>query len=159
MLELLMSKPHITTFFVKLVDKSVFNLPKVWEGIFVKYFGSDQTKYQIVADRLKFVVQKYVKYKAWPSKFDGIGLEETDSDSKYDNPDFYWKTWKNRDRNVWDKNPNRNPTHAEIAERVMYQSMRVGILNKLLQDYARRKGKPVPKVVTPEQFLKEAGRK
>lgn len=145
-----MSKSDATIFSVKLADKSVFNLPKEWESVFIDYYGSGQTNYQVVADRLKFVVQKYVRHKAWPSKYDGIGLEEIDNDSKYDNPDFYWETWKSRDK---------KPTQAEIADQVMYQSMRVGILNKSLQDYANRKGKQVPRVVTPEQFLKEVSRK
>lgn len=144
-------------FSVKFNDDSTFRLPKGWKSIFIKYFGSDPDKYGQVADRLRFLVEKYVKHKAWPSKFDGIGLEREDeqNDSKYDNPEFYWETWDSRERNPWDLDPERDPTHAEIAEQVMYQSMRVGILGKIMKDVAKKTGKPPVRVVTPEQFLKE----
>lgn len=37
----------------------------------------------------------------------------------------------------------------------MYQSLRVGLLQKALQAIAEERGRPAPRVVTPEQFLRE----
>ena len=161
-------------FAVSFEDGSSFVLPTDWEDVFVSYFGADRRKYGDLADRLRFVVGKYLEHRAWPSKFDGIALEDEDAlgDSKYDSPDFYAESWEDH----WAKvsrlssvpgaaetpkdtklhlRTSRPPTWAEIAEDVLYQHMRPGILQKALDEYSRREGGKAPRVVTPEQLLKE----
>ena len=139
-------------------DGSRFILPKPWEDVFVDYFGPDAEVYAEVADRLHFVVGKYVAHRAWPSKFDGIGLEEElGDDSKYDHPDFYWEHWDDwRETELeWGGRSIHTPTWADVAEAVLYYHMRSGILQKVLNEVAKKEGVNPIRVVTPEQLLKE----
>jgi hypothetical protein len=79
---------------------------------------------------------KYIEHRAWPGKFGGIGLEdEEDSPDRYDNPDFYWEHWDDWGEDgrswLWGDGPTSvPPTHAEVAEAVLYQSMRVGLMQQ-----------------------------
>lgn len=76
-------QPEIHLFSVSFADGSRFTLPSGWEAVFVSSFGSDPVAYSVVATRLRFVVGKYVEQRAWPSKFDGISLDdEITDDSK-----------------------------------------------------------------------------
>jgi len=140
-------------FIVPFDDGSVFELPEEWEPVFVDYFGPNPESYKAVEVRLRFITGKYMEHKAWPSKFDGIGVEIS-GDEKYDEPNFYWETWEDSldYRQEWS---GRAPTWSEVAEAVLYQQMRPGILQKVLQDYAEKTGKPAPRVVTPRELLRE----
>jgi hypothetical protein len=144
-------------FALSLPDDSEFELPVEWEDVFVDYFGPNPAFHPQVAERLVYVTGKYVEHRAWPSKFDGIGFE-IESDLRYDDPDFYWEHW-----DEWEEAGlqwgNRTihvpPNWAEVAEAVLYQQMRPGILQKILQQMAEETGRPAPRVVTPEQLLRE----
>lgn len=78
-------------------------------------------------------------------------------DEYYDDPDFYfeyWKDWREEDR-MWGFGENIRkldipPKWAEVAEAVLYQSIRGGLLQKALQQLESK-----TKVVTPKQFLRE----
>lgn len=149
---------------VKFQDASEFSLPQDWEDVFVDYYGSNPDFYPSVAEKLRFVTGKYVENKAWPSKFDGLQFEVEEEetgkkigDEKYDDPEFYWEKWE--DWGVegieWGlprrklQNP---PKWSDVAEAVMYQSMRGGLLQKALL----RMGSQT-RVVTPKQFIREMG--
>ncbi len=123
-------------FSVTFQDGSTFVLPKEWEDVFADYYGQNRARYPALAERLSFVVGKYVAHRAWPSKFDGFGVE-TEDDSRYDDPDFYfehWDEWGERGRD-WGDRTIGTPTGADIAEAIMYQSMRGGIMQKALDTY------------------------
>src|SRR5262249_15296623 len=83
-------------FRVMFEDGSVFTLPQEWEGVFVEYFGVDVSGYKKLAERVRFVTGKYIKNRAFPSKFDGLQWQDDDKpfeDSVYDDPEFYWERW------------------------------------------------------------------
>jgi hypothetical protein len=143
-------------FEVSFADGSRFALPREWEDVFADSFGFNPAVRPEVEARLRFLVAKYEEHRAWPSKFDGIGVDD-ETDARYDNPDFYWERWDDRqgaDR-LWVGLPPGTPTSAEVAEAVMYQEMRPGLLQKALQAMAEETGRPAPRVLTPEQFLRE----
>ncbi len=146
-------------FSVTFQDGSTFTLPKEWEDVFADYYGQNAASYTALADRLRFVVGKYVAHRAWPSKFDGFGIEAED-DGRYDDPDFYfehWDEWGDRGRD-WGDRTIGTPTWADLAEAVIYQSMRSGIMQKALDTYAKETGTKAPRVMTPEQLLEEMKR-
>lgn len=154
-------KPYIPLLSVEFEDKSRFDLPQEWEDVFVDYYGHDPKFYPEVAGRLKFVTGEYVEHRAWPSKFDGLQYEiEEDEivkevgDEKYDDPEFYWQPW-DKEEIIWGSGDQGRkveipPSFAEIAEAVMYFSMRSGLLQKYLQQLGSK-----TRVVNTEQFLKE----
>ena len=143
-------------------DKSEFILSEEWEDVFVDYFGPNPEVYPTVAQRIRFVAGKYVEHKAWPSKFDGLqytGDEDEGKpsvgDEKYDDPEFYWEHWDNwtEEDRMWGFGENLRrlevpPKCAEVAEAVLYQGMRGGLLQKVLQQMGAK-----TQVVTPKQFL------
>jgi hypothetical protein len=63
-------------FDVSFADGSCFILPEAWKAVFVDYYGADSARYPLLAAQLRYVVGKYIEHRAWPSKFDGIGLED-----------------------------------------------------------------------------------
>src|SRR5712692_1878639 len=75
-------------------DGSLFELPKEWEDVFVDYCGQNPKLYARLAERVRFVLGKYIEHRAWPSKFDGIGMEGVEGDTKFDEDDFYWERWE-----------------------------------------------------------------
>lgn len=136
-------------------DGSRFVLPEVWEDVFADTFGFNPDILPEVETRLRFLVAKYEDHQAWPSKFDGIGMDdESEDDLRYDVSDFYWEHWDD-ERHIWTDRPVGTPTSAAIAEAVLYQSMRGGLMQKALQTLAEETGRPAPRVVTPEQLLRE----
>lgn len=141
-------------------DQSTFALPEQWSDVFAEYFGDNPENYARVEVRLRFIVGKYAEHRAFPSKFDGIGLDD-ESDRKYDNPDFYFESWDESRalKAAGIEKPMREPTLAEIAEAAMYQTLRLGLMQKALNQMAKAKGQPAPRVLTPEQFLSEMNRK
>jgi hypothetical protein len=143
-------------FAVDFEDGSRFELPDEWQDVFVDYYGFDAVQYPALADRLRFVTGKYVAFQAWPTKYDGLGLEDL-GDAQYDTADHYfelWSEWGTTGRQ-WGKRTIVAPTFADVAEAVMYQSMRSGILGKALQAEAERTGTRPVRVVSPAQFVKE----
>lgn len=146
-------------FVVSFEDGSRFVLPADWEDVFVSYFGSDTSGYADIAGRLRFVVGKYLEHRAWPSKFDGIAIEDEEAagDSKYDSPGFYGESWIEwgEEGHAWGDQVIHTPTWAQVAEALLYQHMRSGILQKALDEHAKREGGKAPRVVTPEQLLVE----
>ncbi len=141
-------------FRVKFRDDSAFELLPEWESIFIDYYGRDTGRHARLAERLKFLVDKYAEHQAWPSKFDGIGIEEA-GDEHFDDPDFYFEHWDEwgTEGKIWGKRKIQHPTLADLAEAALYQEMRSGILQKALNKLAEKSGQPAPSVMTPEQFL------
>jgi hypothetical protein len=83
--------------------------------------------------------------------------EEVTDDSRYDDPEFYmesWDEWGERGR-AWGKRTIHYPTQADIAEALLYQAMRGGLMQKALNEYAKEKGIRAPRVVNPKRFLEE----
>lgn len=147
-------------FSVTFPDGSVFNLPREWEDVFVDYYGQNPETYPQVTERLRFVVGKYIEHRAWPTKFDGLqftGEEEEElGDEKYNDPEYYWKHWENWGEAgmEWGDRGSRRiikePTQADVAEAVIYYSIRGGLLQKALQQMGAK-----TRVITPRRFLKE----
>lgn len=138
-------------------DGSRFELPTEWEDVFVDYFGAGESGHAQLAERIHYVVSKYIEHRAWPSKFDGITMEEVTDDSRYDDPEFYmerWDEWGEAGR-AWGDHAIHHPTQADIAEALLYQAMRGGLMQKALDEYAKEKGIRAPRVVKPNKFLKE----
>ncbi|MFN2638160.1 MAG: hypothetical protein ABR585_14165 [Gemmatimonadaceae bacterium] len=138
----------------------MLNLPAVWEDVFLQYFGTDPVEYKSIADWLVFVTKKYMEHEAFPSKFDGLAWMDDGRPidaAAYDDPDFYWEkwdTWENRQKE-WRRGSGTisiPPTWADVAEGVMYQAMRSGLLQAALQQMGAK-----TRVVSPEKFLKEVG--
>ncbi|MGH2536017.1 MAG: hypothetical protein ACRDHL_01335, partial [Candidatus Promineifilaceae bacterium] len=74
-------------FSLSFADGSRFVLAEEWEEVFVAYYGADPAAYAPLAERLRTVAGKYNEHQAWPSKFDGAGLETKGQDiSRYDDP-------------------------------------------------------------------------
>lgn len=144
-------------FSLSFADGSHFVLPEEWEEVFVATYGADPAAYPPLAERLRYIVGKYIEHRAWPSKFDGLGLETESPDiGRYDDPDFYFEHWDDlaREGFAWDGRPlSVPPTWTEVAEAVLYFSMRAGLLQQALDRLAKEQGKEAPQVVTPEQFL------
>ena len=112
-----------------------------------------------LGERVRFVTGKYIEHCAWPSKFDGItfGEEELEGDRRFDDPDFYWEHWDDWGEagRRWGDSTIHTPTSAEVAEAVLYQSMRLGILQKAFNEIAKKDGTKPIRVLTPEKFLRE----
>jgi hypothetical protein len=142
-------------------DGSLFELPNEWEDVFVDSYGQNPKVYARLAERVRFVLGKYIEHQAWPSKFDGIDMEEGEGDTKFDEDDFYWERWVDWGEagREWDGRKILKPTWAEIAEAMLYQSMRRGILQEALDEMATKEGQKQARVVTPEEFLDELNRK
>lgn len=145
-------------------DGSVFVLPKRWEDVFVDTFGFEPARYPEVNERVTFVTGKHVAHRAFPAKggLDGIyrqgkiGWDVEDTDDALDDPDFYmehWDDWGPEGRALEDRRITNPPTHAQIAEGVMYQLLRGGILQKRLQ--RRAEGGAQWHVVDAEGLLRE----
>jgi hypothetical protein len=142
-------------------DGSLFTLPTEWEQVFIAYFGHGSEAHQQIAERLRFVVEKYRGHRAWPSKFDGMLQADRDDDSKYDDPTFYaecWDDWKIERRKWGIRTITNPPTKAEICDAVLYQHMRSGLMQQVLNRMAEEKGIVPPRVITPKQFLEELER-
>jgi hypothetical protein len=142
-------------------DGSRLTLPQVWENVFLADFGADPTTYDQIAERLRFVVGKYIAYRAWPTKFDGLLHDASDDDRRYDDPDFYfehWDEWKETGKAWGTRTITDPPTWADVAEAVMYQQLRAGLMQQASQEVAAQNGVTPPKVLTPEQFLYELER-
>lgn len=144
-------------FSLSFADGSHFVLPEAWEPVFIAYYGADSAAYPALAEQLVYVVDKYIEHRAWPSKFDGIGTEREGEDiNQYDDPNFYLEHWDDLDTEelMWGGRPlSVSPTWAEVAEAVLYQSMRAGLLQQALDRLAAEQGIEAPRVVTPERFL------
>ena len=54
---------------------------------------------------------------------------------------------------VWGDREIHRPTLADLAEGVVYQQLRPGILQKALNEMAAHSGQRAPRVLTPEQFV------
>src|SRR5712692_4514290 len=113
-------------------DGSLFSVPEPWRDIYRQRFDAvDPAEFE---ERLHFVVGKYREHRATPSKFDGIGCKE-EGDAKYDDPAYYFEFWE--ESREYRSEP---PSMSEIAEGVLYQVMRSGIMQKALDDYAAEHG-------------------
>lgn len=144
-------------FWMDFSDGSRLELPKEWEDVFVDYFGEGENSHRQLAERIRFIVPKYIEHRAWPSKYDGITMEEAKDDSRYDDAEFYmesWDEWGEAGR-AWGARTIQQPTQADIAEALLYQAMRGGLMQKALIAYAQENGVDAPRVVTPKQFLDE----
>ncbi len=138
-------------------DGSRLDLPTEWEDVFVDYFGEGEKGHALLAERIRFIVGKYVEHRAWPSKFDGIAMEDARDDSQYDDSEYYfesWDEWGDAGR-AWARRTLHHPTNADIAEALLYQAMRGGIMQKALNEMAKKDGRRPTRVVTPKQFLEE----
>lgn len=144
-------------FSLSFADGSQFVLPEAWEQVFIAYYGADSAAYPALAEQLVYVVSKYIEHRAWPSKFDGIGTEREGEDiNQYDDPNFYFERRDDLDSEelIWgSRSLSLPPTQAEVAEAVLYQSMRAGLLQQALDTLANERGIEAPRVVTPERFL------
>lgn len=130
-------------------DGSLFVVPAPWREVYERYFGAlDPAEFEA---RLRFLVGKYVEHRANPSKFDGIGISE-ETDTKYDDPAFYAEGW---DDAVALESVRTAPTMASLAEGVLYQAMRVGLLQKMADDYAAEHGTKPIRVITLDELLHE----
>lgn len=133
-------------------DGSLFVVPAPWREVYETYFGAaDPAELEA---RLRFVVGKYVEHRAIPSKFDRIAVT-AESDARYDDPAYYVESWD--DQNEWRGPTDHRPTMARIAEGVLYYAMRVGLLQKVANDYASEHGTKPIRVMTVEQLLEEEG--
>jgi hypothetical protein len=144
-------------FSLSFADGSHFVLPDAWEQVFIAYYGADPAAYPALAEQLVYVVGKYIEHRAWPSKFDGICTETEGEDiNQYDDPNFYFEHWDDLDTEKLMRGGRPlsvSPTWAEVAEAVLYQSMRAGLLQQALNTLANEQGMEAPRVVTPERFL------
>ncbi len=132
-------------------DGSLFVVPAPWREVYERYFGAaDPAELEA---RLRFVVGKYVEHRAIPSKFDGIAVTAED-DARYDDPAYYAESWD--DQHEWERTE-RVPTMARIVEGVLYYAMRVGLLQKMANDYAAEHGTKPIRVMTVEQLLEGEG--
>lgn len=131
-------------------DGSLFVVPEAWRDVYRKYFGgTDATQLE---SRLRFVVAKYVAHQATPSKFDGIGVA-AEGDDRYDDPAFYTESWADSE---WSSRHGQDtPSMASIAEGVLYFAMRVGLLQKMANEYAVAQGTKPIRVMTVEELLRE----
>lgn len=131
-------------------DGSLFVVPAPWREVYERYFGAADAA-ELEA-RLRFVVGKYMAHGAIPSKLDGIGVTEQ-GDSRYEDPAYYAECWD--DQGGLDRAAGP-PTMAAVAEGVLYQAMRVGLLQKMADDYAAAHGTKPIRVITVEQLLEES---
>lgn len=135
-----------------LSDGTTFTLPTEWEQAYARVF--DNTYPTVVAERLNFLTGKYAEHKTSPSKFDGIGcggpVSEDEGfeghihkgDDRYDCERFYLGGQEMR-------------TLAESAHEVMYQNLRIALMQQALDSYAQEHGTKPIRVLTPEQLLEE----
>lgn len=65
-----------------------------------------------------------------------------------------WDEWGEAGR-AWGKRTIHHSTRPDIAEALLYQAMRGGLMQKALDEYAKEKGIRAPRVVNPKKFLKE----
>jgi hypothetical protein len=130
-------------------DGSLLSVPAAWRDVYERRFAATPPK-QLEA-RLRFVVGKYIEHRAMPSKFDGIGVEEA-GDAKYDDPAYYFDLW---DDPLWGSPLAETPSMSQIAEEVLYQRLRSGLMQKALDQYAAEHGTKPIRVVTPEELLDE----
>lgn len=130
-------------------DGSIFVVPAEWREVYDKYFGAADPAE--VEARLRFVVSKYMEHEAFPTKFDGIGVA-AEGDARYDDPAYYFETWDDADE--WERR-DRPPTMAAVAEAVLYQAIRVGLMQQAANDYAAAHGTTPIRVLTPDQLLDE----
>ncbi len=152
-----MENTRYPLFVMEFSDGSRFDLPQHWEDVFVDYFGEGESGHALLAERIRCIVIKYVEHHAWPSKLDGITMEDVKDDSKYDDPEYYmesWDDWEEKGR-AWGDRTIHHPTNADIAEALLYQAMRMGLMQKALDEHAKKKGIRPPRVVTPKRFLEE----
>lgn len=121
-------------------DESVFILPKDWEPVFIDYFGANPKNYTAVAERLRFIVQKYKDHSAFPDKFDGFDMEdEIESMTVYDNPRYYYEEdrgdWEDRweSEHKGEEHNEKKHTMAEIAKQILYLAMRAGVMQQAIE--------------------------
>lgn len=132
-------------------DGSLFVVPVPWRDVYEMYFGAaDPAELEA---RLRFVVGKYMEHRAIPTKFDGIGVTE-EGEARYDDPAYYAERWDDPHSRERLDEP---PTMATVAKAVLYQAMRVGLLQKMANDYAAEHGTKPIRVLTAEQMLAELG--
>lgn len=142
-------------------DGSTFKLPVDWEDVFMDRFGFNQEVYPAVIERLMFVANKYIEHQAWPDKLDGIFLGEREDElgeSKYDTYDYYeefWCDWGEAGLEWGEERIFDPPTAAQVAKAVMYQQLRIGIMQKALDNYREQYGGKYVQVLTPEGFARE----
>jgi len=130
-------------------DGSFFSVPTGWREVYARYFGTvDPVEFEA---RLRFVVGKYRAHRAMPSKFDGIGCEE-EGDANYDDHEYYFERWDDPASEEYRGEP---PSMAEAAEQVLYQSIRSGLMQQALDDYAADHGTKPVRVLTPDELLQE----
>jgi len=123
-------------------DGSHLSIPEPWRPAY------DQRLRDVdpagFAARLRFLTEKYVEHHATPSKFDGLGMVAED-DTRFDDPGFYFEPWD-------EPTP---PTMAQVAEEVVYQIIRLALMQHVVDEEARRSGRPAIRVLTPEEFLRQ----
>jgi hypothetical protein len=130
-------------------DGSLLSVPAAWRNVYERRYR-DMPSGEVDA-RLRFVAGKYFEHRAMPSKFDGIGVEAT-GDDRYDDPAYYVDLWDEPFRGEPLTEP---PSMSQIAEEVLYQSIRSGLMQEALDDYAAEHGTKPIRVVTPEELLEE----
>ena len=61
-------------------------------------------------------------------------MKEAGGDAKYDAPDYYWEHWDDwgEEGRAWSNRAIHHPTHADLAEALLYQGMRSGLMQKAL---------------------------
>ena len=127
-------------FSLRFIDGSVFNLPDGWQEAFIIRLGETNKQILAVKKRMRYVTGKYYEHRAWPSKFDGLsplpeGYNNND-DSRYECDDFYLEKWgEGRYAGLILDDPVTNPpAMAKIAEQLMYQVLRITLMQQALRD-------------------------
>jgi hypothetical protein len=135
--------PRTIDFAVTFEDGTVFELPLAWHDVFVDEFGFDHHRYPDVALRLREIAERYHAHKAWPSRYDGRFTDDDSSDR------YYFQHWDDDDSDE-PYDPEHPPSMADVAWRVMYQDLRVMLMQKSLQELGSHS-----LVMTIEQFIQE----
>lgn len=144
-------------------DGSVLSMPEEWEAVFIAKYGSETKTLEHITERIRYITGKYVENQAWPSKFDGLHPNvDPDDPNPYENPDYYvehWEDWPESGLEGWGENAVQTPpTWAQVADAVVYQGIRLGLMQKAMDRIAAKEGVKAPRVFSPQQFLDELER-
>lgn len=129
--------PPIIGFELTFEDGSRFRMPEDWDDVFGDYSHHNPEFHPKIAERLCFLAGKYKEHQAMPSWLDCYG---PDDDSQLDDDSSYHLKWYdfNNEHNCREFTPWREtplqmpPTQADIAEALLYYTMKDRLLQKRL---------------------------
>jgi hypothetical protein len=130
------NQPRQITFTIIMDDGSIFNVPPAWNDLLYIKYGDDAQQLTMLKKNLTYITKKYYRHCAWPSKFDGLIFGDPpegydpDSLSRYDYDEYYGEQWGEAQIGISKTNP---PSMSQIAEAVLYQSLRVLIMQQALK--------------------------